>query len=561
MKKTKRITVKSIIALILVVALLFNVVTPVYAREGNTGSGNTWSAMLLGAYNGATASSTIGWTQWAMNLFVQVAVDYADLVYYVNHYSDYGKSVISLNIGGTHISISRGQMVRMVASAAASTVAGAATGSGLSVGTVVNNLTNSFVRTAISSIVYQLLVKKFGLDPALASLASSVVTSFVSDHWNFITTLIPQAGTLLDELIDPEDKQLEITRKALDKLKKGVVKEIMGEKDSPKEEDSEFTREEVNSLINLSNNTIQRINKRLNQLKKEWWHISTNRVEAEKTSLEQELGEQVAFRDNLVKLAKEIENRDIPYGVPLKSVEGSIMAGMIRESIDDPLAVGIERGLRKFSINVATKIDPSLPEKIEQSKVAPVTLNTPLNTGENNASVSLNVGDSVDVMFNGAPTTGKVTKANDDGSNIITNTTDNRELVYNKTADGYTLQPLEIRAGDLLSLARKGDSAVVNYTVKSADGSGKYTLTMGTDTQLFGLVQDADGGYSLQSINNTSAAETVSYKVNIVPQVVSTTTNANTSNFNDTQSVQPQTEAEITQRSLIQNYQPLTTQP
>ncbi|MFA5286844.1 MAG: hypothetical protein WC394_01050, partial [Candidatus Omnitrophota bacterium] len=102
---------KSVIVSILVLALLFNVVSPAFAREGNYGDGNSFTGMLLGAYNGASALSTGSWT----GMLVDVAVEYADLYYFCNNYSDYGKSLISFDIGGTQINISRGQMVRMVA--------------------------------------------------------------------------------------------------------------------------------------------------------------------------------------------------------------------------------------------------------------------------------------------------------------------------------------------------------------------------------------------------------------------------------------------------------------
>lgn len=389
MKKNKRITAKSVIASILIVALLFNVVSPVYARDGNVGDGNTWTAMAMGAFNGATASSTVGWTQWAVGLFVQVAVDYADLYYFMHNYSDYGRSVISLNIGGAHINITRGQMVRMVASAAASTVAGFATGSGISVGTVVNNLTNSFTRMMISSVVSQILVKKFGLDPNLASIATTLITNYISAHWNFITSIIPQAGTMLDELIDPQDQQLKHTKGFLKKLKAGSDEESKkGEGKSTDEgSDKTFTKEELDSGIKLTEITIANLKKQQAQLSREWWHLpaARQRNEAKSKELGIEINNQESLLSGLRQLQSEVENnsdvRNSPNWAPLKSAQDSIVGGL-RSAMDkrsDPVAKAIKKGVDGVVIKGLTIADPSLPKKIEESKPKPITIESKSN--------------------------------------------------------------------------------------------------------------------------------------------------------------------------------------
>ena len=268
----------------------------------------------------------------------------------------------------------------------------------------------------------------------------------------------------------------------------------------------------------------------------------------------------MAFLGDLVKLAEEIENRDIPQGTHLKSVQKSITDG-IRKSIDDPIAVGIEKGIRNFSIKVASKIKPSLPEDIKRTTPKPVELERSLPGGGEATEADLNVGNIINLEFNGESIASRITNVNEDGGRIVARGTDKRQYIYTKTAAGYKLQAVDMRADDNILLAKEGEVAVTNYKIQSVDGSGRYTVKMdvGTDTQLFNLVQDADGGYTLQPVNNTNVVGIMGYKVNIVPQEITASTSGNTSS--NTQSVQPQTEAEMTQRSLIQNYQPFATQP
>ena len=123
--------VKRLIALVLVTAFVFSTLTPVYARPGNYGNSSSFSQTISGAYSGAQASSTETWGNLAISMATTVAIEAADMWYYNNYYSDYGKSLISFNIGGTRVDISRGQMFRMVASVAAQACAGLASGEGI----------------------------------------------------------------------------------------------------------------------------------------------------------------------------------------------------------------------------------------------------------------------------------------------------------------------------------------------------------------------------------------------------------------------------------------------
>jgi hypothetical protein len=525
MKKNKRITAKSVIASILVVALLFNLVSPAYAREGNVGEGNGWTAMALGAFNGATASSTIGWTQWAVGLFVQVAVGYADLYYFTNHYSDYGRALISLNIGGTHINISRGQMVNMVASVAAGTVAGVATGGGISLGSVVNDLTNSFTRTVIGSVVTQILVKKFGLDPNLANIASQIVTSYVSAHWDLITRIVPQAGTMLDELIDPNDKQQEYTRGFLKKLREGSTK--AGEESESKDKESDksgdkstkegsntFTREELASGIALTEGTINNLKKQQEQLSKEWWHLSSARKEERKEELQKQIDNQEIFLGGLYALAADVENnketRESPPGAPIKSVQDGLADGVavgLRSMIDensDPVAKVIKKGVDGFVTKALTVVVPSLPERMKGKEPVPIELKRSVNAGEkgkDTGGVSLRVGQTIKPIINGVPTDCEITTLNDDGKYTITRLSDDRPYYFAKTAEGgYIAQPVDLRIGDIIPLAKEEESMPTNYNVIAVN-DGKYTATVGIDNRPYSLAKTAEGGYIAQPVD------------------------------------------------------------
>jgi len=570
MKKTKSITAKSIIALILVVALLFNVVTPVYAREGNTGSGNTWSAMLLGAYNGAAVSIPSTWSMWAAQLFGQVAMDYADLYYYVNHYSDYGRSVISLNIGGTHINITRGQMVKMVASAAASTVSGYATGQGISVGTAVNNLYNSFTRLVISSAVFQLLVKKFGLDPNLATLASSVITNYVSDHWDLVKRILPQAGTILDELVDPEDKQQEHAQEFLKKLKKGL-----SNKATKEDKSTTFTKEEMDAGKVLKEKAKNNLEREKEQLNKEWWHIPSARDKR----LER-IDQEIAALDNFIRelgaLAEEINNnpetKDVPYGAPIESARDSLTDGLrsMMDAQKDPVADKLKNGVDKLVGKIGSIIDPSFPEKIEKLRpVTPAAVELKRNSESRvEGGADLSVGKTINLEFNGVPVNCEIKGINDNGSRIISRGTDNRSFVYTQTEGGYTLQAVDIQVNDLISIAKEGETAVTNYTVKSVDSNGRYVLTTGRNSQAFNLVQDSDGGYTIQAANvsgNGTEVEAISHKARIVPQVFRFTgneaSNVDVGSKEGQHILQPSNHAEATLNNIFQSSERVFSKP
>ena len=170
---------KRLIALVLSFALVFTTLAPAYAREGNYGNSSAFNQMISGAYSGATASSSQGWGDLAINMATSTAVEIADMWYYTNYYSDYGKSVMSFDVGGTRVDISRGQMFRMVASVAVQTVAGLATGNGISVGQIAESLVREFVTLVITEIIRDILVRKFGMDPTLAGLISSVAGKFI----------------------------------------------------------------------------------------------------------------------------------------------------------------------------------------------------------------------------------------------------------------------------------------------------------------------------------------------------------------------------------------------
>ena len=227
---------KRLIALVLAVALVFSTLTPTYARSGNYGNSSAFSQTISGAYSSAQVSSTISWTDLVVNSAVSIAVEAADLWYYNNYYGDYGKALISFDIGGTRVDISRGQMFRMVASVAAQSIAGLATGQGISVGAVVDRCVKEFVSLLVQEIVRDILVRKLGMDSTMAGLIASVASKLVSEILAkyYVSAneeredkeglpVEPNGlGAAIDRLIDPEGKQLKNSKDFVKGLATGI---------------------------------------------------------------------------------------------------------------------------------------------------------------------------------------------------------------------------------------------------------------------------------------------------------------------------------------------------
>lgn len=192
LNKKRKTVAQRLMALVLIVALVLSTFAPVYARSGNFGNASAFEQMISGMYSGAQGSSTQSWGDFAIDIAITVAVEVADMWYYTHYYSEYGKSLISFDIGGTRIDISRGQMFRMVASVAASTVAGAVSGRGISVGTIIERVVTEFAQLVIQETIRDLLVRKFGMSPTMAGLISSLASKFISDNFMQYTRLMPE---------------------------------------------------------------------------------------------------------------------------------------------------------------------------------------------------------------------------------------------------------------------------------------------------------------------------------------------------------------------------------
>jgi len=187
-KSHYQLTRKRLIALILIVTFPFTTISPVYAsRAGNFGESSAFSQTISGAYSGAQLSSDFGSNAfWGMAATVGVAA--VDLWYYVNYYSDYGKTLISFDVGGTRVDISRGQMVRMVGSVAVNSMIGLARGGfmdpGAWVASVAKEAVNQFVNLIVQETIRDVLVRKFGMDPNFAGIISGIAAQLLS---NFIS--------------------------------------------------------------------------------------------------------------------------------------------------------------------------------------------------------------------------------------------------------------------------------------------------------------------------------------------------------------------------------------
>jgi len=263
--KIKKGMIKRLITLALVATLIFSTLTPVYARPGNYGESSAFMQMITGAYSGAQASSSQGWGDLAKSMAIYTAVELADQWYYQNYYNTYGKSIISFNIGGTRIDISRGQMFRMVASVAASTVAGIASGEkgydsgGNIMASVINNLQREFITLLITETIRDLLVRKFGMSQDLAGLISELAEKFVTDNWDTIAQ-VPgmQMGTYLNEGAE-ELKQ--------EKTKEGQTAEGSegATEESVQQDEEGASSEAVNNEDNLTAAGAGKVLKKLNK--------------------------------------------------------------------------------------------------------------------------------------------------------------------------------------------------------------------------------------------------------------------------------------------------------
>jgi hypothetical protein len=198
-------------------------------------------------YSGAQGSSTQGWGDWAIGIGTTVAVETADLWYYNNYYNEYGKALIRFNVGGTEVDISRGQMVRMVASVAASTVAGVASGQYSANGGIVQNAINEaqkqFIELLITETIRDVLVRKYGLNSALAGLISSLAGKFVTDNWYFVTWIMPEIGTLISETIEELGSSSE--EKKSEEASSGQQEEKSGEESEGKSDQEGGVAEET----------------------------------------------------------------------------------------------------------------------------------------------------------------------------------------------------------------------------------------------------------------------------------------------------------------------------
>jgi hypothetical protein len=187
--KKYHLTFKRLIASILIVAFTLAAIAPAYAgsRSGNFGDSSSFSQTVSGAYTGAQASSTQSWLGWdglLVSMGKSIVIEAVNLWYYVNYYNDYGKSLISFEVGGTTVDISRGQMVRMVASVAVNAMVGLASGGYNNVSSwaqeVANDMVNQFVYLLIQEAIRDILVRKFGMDPNFAGIISGILSQMLT---------------------------------------------------------------------------------------------------------------------------------------------------------------------------------------------------------------------------------------------------------------------------------------------------------------------------------------------------------------------------------------------
>lgn len=329
-KKSWKRKAKSAIALVLVVALIFAYIPPAYAREGNTGKSSTFTAMLLGAVNGAMASANFSVT----GIAVQIAVGLVDLMYYYNDYSNYNRAVFSINIGGTHINITRSQLVSMVASIAASTVAGAANGQSGS--SLLNSAVETVAETMVTTVITQILIKKCGWDPYLAQIVSALVGRAMSSFW----PREKQSG-------DKSSSDKEVSQEEKDRIQK-----IM------KEDNGQVTKKQVQDGMRVVNNQIAEKKKELANLESSHGSAAMiNKLRSEIIGLESFLG-------NLNSVNKSMEASGARLFTPVQLSKNCVELGVSgrlkvmfsgggKETLDSKAKKGLENALSGMAEGIA----------------------------------------------------------------------------------------------------------------------------------------------------------------------------------------------------------------
>lgn len=329
-KKSWKRKAKSAIALVLVVALIFAYIPPAYAREGNTGKSSTFTAMLLGAVNGAMASANFSVT----GIAVQIAVGLVDLMYYYNDYSNYNRAVFSINIGGTHINITRSQLVSMVASIAASTVAGAANGQSGS--SLLNSAVETVAETMVTTVITQILIKKCGWDPYLAQIVSALVGRAMSSFW----PREKQSG-------DKGSSDKEVSQEEKDRIQK-----IM------KEDNGQVTKKQVQDGMRVVNNQIAEKKKELANLESSHGSAAMiNKLRSDIKGLESFLG-------NLNSVNKSMEASGARLFTPVQLSKNCVESGVSsklkvmfsgggKETFDSKAKKGLESALSGMAEGIA----------------------------------------------------------------------------------------------------------------------------------------------------------------------------------------------------------------
>jgi hypothetical protein len=333
----------------------------------------------------------------------------------MNYYNDYGKALISINVGGTTVDISRGQMVRMVASVAASTVAGVATGqtelsfSGICEA-VINNLTREFVTLLVQETIRDILVRKYGVNPALAGLISSIAAKFVSDNWDLVSRFVPQLGTVLKEWTTEEPTVEEKTEeKAVESEKKEAKSESKseskekngGEKLLPPEErrshkasmsllnriskvvsgkatpeEAKLSKDELEHGIKDLRVVVKNQERRLENLKGEWWHRSSVK-NAQVKALTEQIENNKSFLKALESIDEAVQkNPELQKGAPVSSALSGATSGLTK-STGDPVADGIRNVIVKGVVAAATVVYPDTPDKIKAKQHGPVYIDLP----------------------------------------------------------------------------------------------------------------------------------------------------------------------------------------
>jgi hypothetical protein len=364
---------KQAIAAVLVVVFLFYNVAPAYARPGNYGDANSFEQTLSGAWSGLTASSSSSWGDYLTNLAVTTAVDLVDLWYYTNYYNEYGKTLISFEIGGTTVDISRGQMVRMVASVAASTVSGVATGKGVSLGSVINSVQKEFVTLLMQEIIRDILVRKCGLSSVMAGLISSIAIKFISDNWgDSVFLFLSRLGTLIDEYIDGDNPYMQ--QKATAAAMRGFYKKVGlvrgGEKEEAGAKSVSTTKGEIKAGINLLKSSNDRARKQISQLNKERWHRPLS-----KEAKIRELQNGIDNNDRAIAGLEDIydqltENSNVPVPVVLDAMSRGVINQVKANNAGDPLGRAIKGGVNKAFFGVVDTVAPGTSKEIEAEEAA-----------------------------------------------------------------------------------------------------------------------------------------------------------------------------------------------